>query len=294
MNPIFNRIMIACDLSNMDIKLMNCAGNLARNANVQKIFLVHVISDESTKFAQNSTQKSEGIYPIDEKVRFDLAENARKQIGAWSIDIETIVVKGNIYNELRGFTDNNDIDLVILGRKNSKAGNGSMAKRLARNVDASVLFLTQTKSQYLDSVLVPVDFSKYSAKALQTAIQYKKNMKLPIRIKGLHILEVAQPMAGFSIMENKAIELEQLSKTEAFYQDFLDENNIDQDEVEKVIVTDSGKNVSATIYSDIMKDESKLVILGAKGQTAIEKYFYGSVTERLVEDTADIPVLVVR
>lgn len=294
MNPLFHRIMIACDLSKMDEKLIKCAGSLAQSTGIQKIFLVHVTPYLSQKYQQKSPSNSDGIYPMDEKIRFDLAEKARKQIGTWSIDIETVVLKGHVYNQLLEFTKKKFIDLLILGRKDSEKGSGSMSKRLARNIDSSVLFLTNDNSQSLDSVLVPIDFSKYSAKALQTAIQYKKNMEIPIKVKGLHITEVSPLIAELNLLGKGITEDEQLMKTERSYQEFLNKNNIDEMDLERVIVAANSNRVRETIYSDYMKENSKLIIIGAKGQSAIEQYFYEGFTEQLVEDTGDFPLLVVR
>ncbi len=294
MNPLFNRIMIACDLSQMDEKLIKCAGNLSRNTSIEKIFFVHIISHTLSRFKEDIPIQTNGIYTLDEKIRFNLAEKVRKEIGAWSIDFEVVVRKGNTYLELLHFVRDNQIELVVLGQKNGKGGSGTMAKKLAKNVNSSVLFLTKSKYEALNSVLVPIDFTKSSAKALQKAIQIKKNMEQPVKVKGLHVVEIPHPSNYLSTVEHLSIQNEQLTKSEASYQTFITENEIDREDVDTAIISEEGEDISDTIYSDIIKEDAKLIVIGGEKQTAFERYFYGSVTERLEDKRADIPVLVVR
>jgi nucleotide-binding universal stress UspA family protein len=133
------------------------------------------------------------------------------------------------------------------------------------------------------SILVPTDFSKFSDKALQQAIDIAKQFKSKIYL--LHIvgiviqcavdycldLQTVNEVEKKSIDSAKKMAEEQLAK-------FPDSKLID-------ISIDIRKG---TPYEEILKDQQEkkvdLIVIASHGKTGVRHYLIGSVAEKVVQN----------
>ena len=142
------------------------------------------------------------------------------------------------------------------------------------------------------SILVPTDFSEYSDKALQNAIDIAKQFKGKIYL--LHVVgTVIQYMAYYSLdpqtvnlVESESVAAakkmlaEQLAK-------FPDSKSIE-------IISDI---LIGAPYQEILRDQEEkkidLIVIASHGKTGLLSHLIGSVAERVVR-SANCPVLLVR
>ncbi len=147
-----------------------------------------------------------------------------------------------------------------------------------------------------DSILIPVDFSKYSAAALKLGLELAP--KVARRLIVLHVGVDPTDMPGFK--QSGKAEQKVTRKVEDTSQDrfeaFLDEHDVKKAlkdtpvKLEKILV--QGRPLQA-ILDCIKKEKPSLVIMGSRGHTRSPHVLIGSKAERVMQ-LSPAPVMVVK
>ena len=142
------------------------------------------------------------------------------------------------------------------------------------------------------NILVPTDFSEYSDKALQQAIDIAKQFKSKIYL--LHIIglviqctvDYCLPPQTVDQVENESVSSAKKMITEQLAK-FPDSKSI-------AITADIRKG---TPYEEILKDQQEkkidLVVIASHGKTGLLSHLMGSVAEKVLRNVK-CPVLLVR
>ena len=179
-------------------------------------------------------------------------ENSRMKVllkGQQSDNIDLIMRTGEIIEQLKNEVETNNHDITIIGG----GGNTGIHQKLIQFIDSSVFVVKNYSVNKKYKILLPVNDSKGSDMAIETAINFAKSYKLNVEI-------VSVPE------ENKTI-----------------------DEVEKIVqktkekfsknkIKTSTKLIDGTPVNSIVnyaKDNS-IIILGVSPKNPIMKYFFGS------------------
>ena len=179
-------------------------------------------------------------------------ENSRMKVllkGQQSDKIDLIMRTGEIIEQLKNEVETNNHDITIIGG----GGNTGIHQKLIQFIDSSVFVVKNYSVKKKYKILLPVNDSKGSDMAIETAINFAKSYKLNVEI-------ISVPE------ENKTI-----------------------DEVEKIVqktkekfsknkIKTSTKLIDGTPVNSIVnyaKDNS-IIILGVSPKNSIMKYFFGS------------------
>ncbi len=81
------------------------------------------------------------------------------------------IIEGNPLTEIIRLTREENIDLILVGRKKEKEVWGKLPLHLTRKAPCSVLIIPEGSSTRITNILVPVDFSDDSRAALEVAIR---------------------------------------------------------------------------------------------------------------------------
>lgn len=138
----------------------------------------------------------------------------------------------------------------------------------------------------MKTIIVPVDFSKYSENALKVAAQLAR--KENATIVTVHMLGLSDANL---IKEGNGMEGMFLIKlTQKRFEEFLD-----KDYLEGITIHQTVKNYK--IFSeldDVAKEhQADLIVMGSHGSSGLQEVFVGSNTEKVVR-TASVPVLVIK
>ena len=144
-------------------------------------------------------------------------------------------------------------------------------------------------------ILVPLDYSKYSKKSLQIAIQiaHKFNSSLTL----IHIIEAGEKFRRSGITGKI-----RRKESHTVDEDEIPEDFSDLFEMSRLMVAIDGVPVQKVfkkgkivdeILQTIKESQIDLVIMGARGQSPIKKLLLGSVSSGVIEK-ATCPVLVTR
>ena len=140
----------------------------------------------------------------------------------------------------------------------------------------------------MKSIIVPIDFSDQSEKALKVAASLAKQHKAELLV--LHMLELSPAIMGESgyISQEQVVHLIKLG--EQRFTDFLDKPYLKDIKMVPVI---KHYKVFSEVAEVAKKHNADLIVMGSNGADGLQEIFIGSPTERVVR-TSDVPVLVIK
>ncbi len=291
----FKRILVALDLSTMDDELIRYSSFISKQLDIEKIYFLHIIPDFT--MPKNVSVEFHKLfnpeYPVDEKVRDKLAENIQACFGETpGVDIQVEVIEGNPYKKLMHWLEVKNIDLLIVGHKNESEGSGITAKRVARKSKASVIFVPENATKKVQNILVPMDFSEYSARALQTALKFKNPLN-EISVKAFYAVGMPPPNYYLEDLQNEGFRRLLMDAAEEHYENFLKKYDLPASKIQPTFIEDDLNSPAKWIEDFAKNNPTDLIVMGAKGHSAWEHFIYGSVTETLVGKFREKPVWVV-
>ena len=196
-------------------------------------------------------------------------ENSRMKVllkGQQSDKIDLIMRTGEIIEQLKNEVETNKHDITIIGG----GGNKGIHQKLVQFIDSSVFVVKNYSVNKKYRILLPINESKGSDMAIETAINFAKSYKLDVEI-------VSVPEGKKSIEEVEKI----LLKT--------------KDKFLKNKIKASTKLISGSAINSIVnhaKDDS-IVILGVSPKNPIMKYFFGSKPLSIAQK-CNCPVLITK
>jgi nucleotide-binding universal stress UspA family protein len=163
-----------------------------------------------------------------------------------------------------------DVDLIILGKKGTMLG--SVGRKVIGNAPCKVLVVPVGATLNFDRILIATDGSVYSQVAAAEAIGTAKRFNSELLIVSVAKRDENIPYAEESIKMVKEA--------------------ADREGVKSQTIVAKGEPFEQIV--DIAnKNNVGLIFMGKYGRTGIEKFFMGSVTERVIA-ISDKPVIVVR
>jgi nucleotide-binding universal stress UspA family protein len=212
--------------------------------------------------------KKDKSIPFNDHLLID-EENSRMRVllkGSHSNKIDLILRTGEIIDQLRSEVATSNHDITIIGG----GGNKGMHHKLVQFIDSSVMVVKNYSVNKQYKILLPVNNSTGSNKAIQIAEKFAKSKKLPVEI--------------ITVLENKSSDEKLriiLEKTEQRF-------------------TNAGIKNTATILEGnpvktvvkYAKDDS-LVMLGVSPKNPFLKYFFGSKPISIAQQ-CNCPVLIAK
>ncbi|MFY0629858.1 MAG: universal stress protein [Flavobacteriaceae bacterium] len=140
----------------------------------------------------------------------------------------------------------------------------------------------------MKTIIVPVDFSKYSEYALKTAANLSK--KNDVEILALHMLDIHSNSVGesASYFQEKSAFLYQIAKKR--FQEFLKKDYLKGVKVKPII---KHFKVFSEVNEVAKEENADLIIMGSHGATGLKELFVGSNTEKVIR-FSETPVLVIK
>jgi nucleotide-binding universal stress UspA family protein len=200
--------------------------------------------------------------------------------------------------EICAFADQSDIDLIVMGTHGRTGLShlliGSVTEHVVRNARCPVMTVRACKESaevapYLD-IVVPIDFSPYSQKALRYARTLAHLFDANLHL--LHVLDQPAHPAYYGLGNDLLIRLNP------------DVQRRSHEEMESLISQMSSVEVThqthvreGRAYSEIVRfaqeQESDLIVMGTHGLSGLEHFLLGGTTEKVVRH-APCPVLTVK
>jgi len=196
-------------------------------------------------------------------------ENSRMKVllkGQQSDKIDLIMRTGEIIEQLKDEVEANKHDITIIGG----GGNKGIHQKLVQFIDSSVFVVKNYSVNKKYKILLPVNDSKGSDMAIETAINFAKSYKLNVEI-------VSVPEGKKSNEEVEKI----LKKTK---------EKFSTNRIKTTTKLIDGHAVNSIV--NYAKDDS-IVILGVSPKNPIMKYFFGSKPLSIAQK-CNCPVLITK
>lgn len=228
-----------------------------------------------------------------------LAANASSDSDPHRVQIEHAVVRDvAAAPALLNYAAEHDIDLIVMGTHGRRGVRrllmGSVTEEVVRLSFCPVLTIRRGKGSEeeipLDSILVPVDFSEHARAALRHA-KALGNL-LGARLDVLHVVEenLHPAFYGPTVHSIYDIDPDLDEKALAHLKDFYQRTEGPGTEV--TFAVRSGHAVQE-IMRFAEEEGNNLIVIGTHGLTGIERFFLGSVAEKVVR-RAPCPVFTVK
>lgn len=293
---IYPNVLVGLDYTEMDDIIIDYCQVLLANFSITTLNFVHVIPQWilPTQLARDLMQTDSVQLQLESQVRSHFEEklqSIRQKYQAVNINLQ--ILHGKPYVKLLLSAKADKVSLFVVGKKKLSGGSGLQARRVARNLDCDLCFIPEHASQVIRRILVPIDFSKYSLRALQTALQLKNQM-VGVQIVALHIIPL--PSVSYSLNRHADQLIEKLhDHSLQNYRSFIEREKLLGRDIEFKLITNEHFDVGRHIQEEARLVAADLLIIGAKGDdSSLSDFVFGSVTEKLVTLEDNLPVFVTR
>lgn len=281
----FNHWLACLDLSKMDEILVGYSSFLSTVKEPKTITFLHVIESGPTaleiidQFPEIETKEE-----FEEIIRNELNERIDEHFSESSIEVRLIIKEGKPTDQIVKVVNSLEPDLLLMGKKVGYTGEGIIPKRILKYVATSLLFIPENCRYSLESVLVPVDFSEQSAKAIETARHLAENGTITAQ----HIYEYRAQFFPYMLSdeEKQQIDEEVARKKEKF----IDEYEI-PGAVNFVLKRRKQGPLADLVYEQSISQQADLIIVGSKIKK-LPHLIRQDFTDKMVGYAFGIPLLI--
>jgi nucleotide-binding universal stress UspA family protein len=211
------------------------------------------------------------------------------------IYVEYDVKDGSPLEEMLATATALKIDLLVIGQKAYKANHNIFAKNMARKTTANALIIPEGAQRDISNILVPIDFSPNSVRALQTAISLHKQLKIPAQITCLNVYTIPSlkhfKLDAAWIQTKKTVESNIRDGFAAFLESYAGDY---KNQVEVALVEKTQPGIAKYIMDYASENNCDFLCLGAKGHSNVHLLLMGSVAEEVLDVNVSIPTMIVK
>ncbi len=283
MNKPIDQILVALDLSKLDEKLIQYAAYIAEINKTKKVYFIHNIKQYLIgDLFEKQLEKIDLEEIIEEKLTKSIKKNFNSDV-EWEF-----LISEDVYSDiLIKYTANKyQIDLVIVGNKNSYKGSGAITGKLLRILKTDILSIPENATFPIKKGLVTTDFSSAANKALDKALEL--NDKISLNLCLLNVFKLPQLYFPYLNIEKsiKKVEIhieKQFNKLSKNYDNYSSEK-----------LSAGDVSIPEKIASYAEKNKFDILFISSKGHNSYTSLLIGSVTEELFTHNLNIPLWVVK
>lgn len=282
-------ILVGLDLTEMDTTMIKYASTVCHHFPINEVYFYHVA--KSLEMPPDITEEYKHILTtVDDGIRHEIEKKVKAEfVSKKNIEIHIKVKEGNPIDKMLRYVKIKNIDMILLGRKQNLQGSGLINSAIARNSPCHLLLVPEKTHHFkIEKVMIPVDFSRHSALAVQQGSQITNGDRLNKTFCAhVYNVPVGYSKSGKSYEEFAEIMLDNARKS---YQRFIH----DYGDVHCIFRLDNEENPSSQIVEIMHEEKPDLVILGSKGRTDLATVFLGSMAEKFMLKDTYTPLLIIK
>jgi nucleotide-binding universal stress UspA family protein len=284
------RLLVALDLTEMDDVLIKYTSFFAKKVKAEKVYFFHIAHD--FKLPQElKTKYPDLLAPADESLEVIINDLITENWDSeYACERSVELKEGSPIDQLLKWVDNKDIDLVVMGRKQSLKGKGIVPQKFTNLAHASVLLVPEHTKFKLEKVIVPIDFSGHSKLAVDQALRLSETTNAKVSFVNVYTVPTGYHKTGKSYEDFAEIMQKHANND---YVEFLKESEL-KEKLDCAFVLDDDHSPSDKIFYYAEEQKADLIIMGSKGRTGIASILLGSVTTKVISYDTSIPLLVVK
>ena len=290
MTPLKN-LLVALDLTEIDEVLIRYTAFLSSQPAIEKVYFVHVSkhSDVPDEVLHSFGQAN---LPADATIKERIEESVRAHFaGVPHVHTEVHMLEGTPFKELLRLCKQQDIDLLVVGRKLRLRGSGALSHKLLRTGRLSVLFVPETAEPKLNRIVVSIDFSDYSMLALDQVL-HSALARPEMEIICMHVYEVPTGYITLGISYEEFEERMRGFAKEKFEHVLARFPELRSRASLKLVKQEQMDDVGELVVLEAKRAKADMLAIGAQGKSATALFVLGSVTEKVLDDDTDIPLIV--
>lgn len=275
MAGFFKKILWPTDFSDEAQDSLAQAESLAKTFHAELVAL-HVVPDFPIALYNSAVSvKGELVRRID-VIKNDALEHLESIAAERGISFRALVREGNPAKEIIRTAEEENIDLIIMGKKGLSALEklfiGSVANQVLRSANVPLLLTSKKEGPIrFDKILVPTDFSEHEEVERDYAWEMAKSFDSQLVF--LHVLELHDHEFPPRILDDM---MDTLTKKLASRK---------MREKEGIVITEDvtrALNAALGIVDYAEANNCDLIVISTCGPGAVERFFLGSTTEKVI------------
>jgi nucleotide-binding universal stress UspA family protein len=278
-------LLVPVDFSEFSNRAVSYAISLSEIFNA-RITLLHVVTLFHEDVKEESLLKK---YESKIQQKLKLHQSAANKKG---VEVESVLLRGfSAADKILEFIQENDFDLVVIG-SHGRTGikhliHGSVSERVVRLSPVPVLTIHHSTKKFDPrTILIPIDFSKFSKTVAQEGISLAQ--KFNAKIIFLHVIEQVMHPAFYAASIESIFQIDPALKARALerLKAFVDGIHLPSEYL--VIEGKAYKEIA-----DCAREKkADLIVMATRGLTGLDYFLMGSNAERVVR-MAECSVLTV-
>ena len=277
-NMSASKILVPIGFSEQSIIALGQAFNLAKIKN-SDVILLSVIEGQSMIESLFLDDKSDELKA---KVKSKLEDIASVYSSKYGVDVDTMVAKGRVYEEVNKVADMISADLIVMGTNgvNSKSKFiGSNAEKVVRLSKCPVITIKgKSHRDGCENIILPLDLEKQTKEKVTYALEYARYWDATIRI-------VSVVLRDNNEVRSKLIK--NIKQVEQFILDAAVKCT------SEIIEGEKKRDLGEFVFDYEKKfDADMIMIMTKKEELTLSNNI--SVTARYIINNSDIPVMSIR
>jgi nucleotide-binding universal stress UspA family protein len=285
----------------LDDELIEYVNFLSNTSELERIYFVHVINLHIPDKILSSFPDLERGAIAERKAEIEATVEANFNTESKLDYTVEVVQSSNILKGLIMTIGKYDADIIVIGRTANKDKDSVITQRLARRAPCQILIVPEGMIKRIaggtdiKTLLVPIDFSEYSAMALERALAIARRNKRKHEIEVVCQYVFALP-SGYHLSGKSEDEFADIMCTNAkeTYDEFIADIDTRGVNVRPVFSRDRNDDLTSDIRDLALEIGADGIIIGSKGRTATAALFLGSFAEKLINNATNFSLLVVR
>jgi nucleotide-binding universal stress UspA family protein len=290
--------IVALELGSADEAILDYLDFFTSEVPMGAAYFLHVVPKLDV-FNTMREREAEGLisnYELNEDVISRMEAKIRDRLTHKNaVHIEFDVREGDPLEELIKDAEDIGADLAVIGQKSSVDQHGILARNLARKVRCNALIIPDQARPQIKKIVVPVDFSENSVKALQIALAIARQVEEKAKVVALNVYDMPN-MSVYRVQKSreKLKAMLEDDRREAFRAFLRSHAREEADNIETVLIERIDPGIPSYITNYAREAEADLIVMGAKGHSKVELLLLGSITEKVLTVNERTPVLVVK
>ena len=274
-----SKILVPIGFSDQSMVALGQAFNLAKIKN-SDVVLLSVIEEQSMI---QSLFLDDNSHELQQKVKEKLEGIASEYSAKYGVDVDAMVAKGKIYEQINEVADMISADLIIMGTNGTNGGIkkliGSNAERVVRLAHCPVITIKgKNHRDGCENIILPLDLEKQTKEKVTYALEYARYWDATIRIVSV-MLRGNQEVRG------------KLTKNIKRVEQFIKDAGVRC--TAELIQGEKKQTLGNFIFEYEKKFDADLVmIMTKKEELSLSTNI--SVTARYIINNSDIPVMSIR
>ncbi len=261
-------------------------------------YFLHVLPklDLIKALYEKEVEVSSGQYALDEEIIQRIEDRVKTGFPQEeNIYVEYDVKEGDPLEELLKSAEQLKIDLLVIGQSKANNKHKILAKNLARETQNKALIIPQDSPAKISHILIPVDFSENSARALKNAVSFHKQLNASVKITCLYIYRAPSvryfKSDSVRALSQQSIEANIMDGFKAFLHSNAPEY---QEKINIALVEKTQPGISHFIMNYASENGCDFLFLGAKGHSNVHRLLMGSVAEEILDTNNSIPTMIIK